>query len=199
MKEGGGTIMTIMEMPERARSATRLPGEYLVAQFSEAAVCNHRTSRSRVQIGLLTQNRRESRLEPSREGQRRIERNTSLQSLAGDSLASRYHAWRGGSGRRYICSVFAIAADVPEANLPDYTDVVVLAVAGDENGARRCLSVFMRGTTADLVAQRRFVVAALEAGAVEWHIHLLAADGQQRRIVADDIIAGHMLEASKIR
>lgn len=193
MKGAGGTIMTIMEMPGQAR----LFGECPIVRFTEPFACDHRAFKGRTRFWAKT--RRESRLLPLRDGQRRIERNTPLQSLVGGSLASRFHAWRGVSGRRYVCSVFAIDPIDPEAGLPDYTDVVALAVARDESGARRCLSVFMRGATADLVAQKHFVAAALAAGAVEWHIHLLAAGKQERRLIADDILPGHMPDVSNVR
>lgn len=190
--------MTIMEMPGRVRSAARSPGEDVVGRFVEPLV-HHRASNSRSQVGFSGQDRPQSRLVPLRVAQRRPERNTPLQSLAGGSLASRFHAWRGGSGRRYVCSVFAVDPGDPEAGLPDYTDVIALAVARDDTDTRQCVSVFLRGATPDLVAQRRFVEAALAAGTVEWHIHLLVADSHQRRAAANDILSGHTPDASNIR
>jgi hypothetical protein len=189
--------MTIMEMPARVRSAARSSGECLVARVVEPLALSDRTSSSRAQSGFWAE-RPETRIAPARATQRRLERNTPLQSLAGGSLASRFHAWSGGSGRRYVCSVFAVDSGDPESGLPDYTEVIILAVARDETGTRQCVSVFLRGATADLVAQRQFVAAALAAGAVEWHVHLLVADAQQRRLVANDILSAHAPEASNV-
>ncbi len=125
--------------------------------------------------------------------------NAPLDSLAGGSLASRFHAWRGASGRRYIFSVFGADRSAPDAGLPDFAEAIALAVARDDRGSRRCVALCLNEATTDPATRQHFVAAALAAGAVEWHIHLLAEDPQQRRAIAKDIECGRFAEASTVR
>lgn len=192
--------MTIMEMPRRARSAARPSGGGLVARFFEPLLFSHRTFSGRVQLWSRAQERKpESKIAPARPAERITGSNAPLESLAGGSLASRFHAWRGASGRRYICSVFAADRADPEAGLPDFADAIAIAVARDGEGRRRCVSLFLSEAMTDAGARRHLIAAAMAAGAVEWHIHLLAADAQQRRAVARDIESDRFADASPIR
>lgn len=115
-------------------------------------------------------------------------RNAALESLAGDALAARFHAWRGNSGQRYICSVFPVTAE-PDAGLPDFTEAVVIAAACEDDGARRLVALRQCERGANPYARESFIIEALAAGASEWHIHLLASEEMQRRAAVADIDA----------
>jgi hypothetical protein len=115
-------------------------------------------------------------------------RNAALESLAGDALAARFHAWRGNSGQRYICSVFPVTAE-PDAGLPDFTEAVVIAAACEDDGTRRLVALRQCERGANPYARESFIIEALAAGASEWHVHLLASEEMQRRAAIADIDA----------
>jgi hypothetical protein len=112
---------------------------------------------------------------------------TALASLAGGDLAERFHAWRGRSGRRYICSVFPVDVRDGEAGLPDFAEAVVIAVKMDAAGQRRVVGFCQCEYGAGPVARHAFVSAAVAVGAQQWHVHLLTADPQKRRAAIEDI------------
>jgi hypothetical protein len=115
--------------------------------------------------------------------------NTSLASLAGGELSERFHAWRGRSGRRYICSVFPVDPHDKEGGLPDFAEAIVIAVKTDATGHRRVVGFCQSEHGAGPVARHAFVTAAVAAGAQQWHIHLLTADLDKRRAAIEDIEA----------
>lgn len=115
--------------------------------------------------------------------------NAPLESLSGDMLTARFHAWRGGSGRRYICSVFPVKPDEFDAGLPDFGGAVVIAVARNGDGRRRLVAIFQSEIGANAYARESFVIEALAEGAGEWHVHLLATQAAQRRVAIADIEA----------
>jgi hypothetical protein len=114
--------------------------------------------------------------------------NGPLTSLSGGSLAKRFHAWSGRSGRRYICSVFPVKADESEAGLPDFAGAIVIAVGIDAD-LRRPIAFFdstgEASETSDL--RHQFLGEALAASAREWHVHLLATDPEHRQLVKADL------------
>lgn len=120
--------------------------------------------------------------------QNAVPSNGPLTCLSGGSLAKRFHAWSGRSGRRYICSVFPVKADEPEAGLPDFAGAIVIAVGIDAD-LRRPLAFFdftgEASETCDL--RRTFLGEALAASAREWHVHLLATDPEHRQLVKADL------------
>jgi hypothetical protein len=104
-------------------------------------------------------------------------REMALRSRA-DGADQRFTAWRGRSGRRYVATAYPI--DSVEAL--SFEDAVLLAVSAD----RRLLG---RGETgpfgghASVMAWREAMRAA---GAVEVHVHLIAATTEDRqRALAD--------------
>jgi hypothetical protein len=115
-------------------------------------------------------------------------RDAALESLAGGALAARFHAWRGSSGQRYICSVFPVTGD-PDVGLPDFTEAVVIAAAYENDRTRRLVAVRQCEKGANPYARESFIIEALAAGASEWHIHLLASEETQRRAAIADIDA----------
>lgn len=115
--------------------------------------------------------------------------NAPLESLAGSALAARFHAWHGRSGRRYVCSVFPIKLAEPDFGLPDFGEGVVIAAAIKGDGTRALLSIWHYEAGAKPSVRNSFIAQALAAGAAEWHVHLLAAGGVQRRGLVADIRA----------
>lgn len=115
--------------------------------------------------------------------------NTGLASLAGGDLAARFHAWRGRSGRRYICSVFLVDPQAGDAGLPEFAEAIVIAVGQDIGGERRVVAFLQCEHGATALARQAFVAAALKAGAQQWHVHLLTANPQKRRAAIEDIEA----------
>jgi hypothetical protein len=115
-------------------------------------------------------------------------REAPLGCLAGASLASRFHSWRGASGRRYICSVFPVRDDAELGGLPDFESAIALAVSRDGRGRRRRLAVLdLCWRDGRFAGDWQAAGDALGAGASEWHIHLLAEDGDARSAAIADI------------
>ncbi len=115
--------------------------------------------------------------------------NTSLASLAGGDLAERFHSWRGRSGRRYICSVFRVEHHSADAGLPDFEAAIAIAVKTDVLGNRQVVGFCQCEHGFGPVARNAFVMAAIAAGAQQWHVHLLTADPQKRLAAIEDIEA----------
>ena len=181
--------MMITEVPGQVRAVARLSRSGFVSRFLQPLLSNHRKIASRVQPPSP---RRQShgqgkKNEPIQSAKQSPGSNAPLQSLAGESLAAHFHAWRGASGRRYICSVFPADVDASDAGLPDFVDAIAMAVAREPGGGRRCLSLLHNDATSDPAIRRAFVTEGLAKGAIEWHIHLLATEPWQRHAVATDI------------
>jgi hypothetical protein len=191
--------MMIMEMPRRVRMTARLSGGGLVARFFEPWFFRHRKFSGRVQLSARAPEKKpESEIAPVWPADRITGSNAPLESLAGRTLSARFHAWHGASGQRYICSVFPADCADPDAGLPDFADAITLAVACDNAGQRRCVSLTLSEAMTDIAARQHFIAAGLAAGVVEWHVHLLAAEVQQRHAVAQDIESGCFAEAASI-
>jgi hypothetical protein len=121
-----------------------------------------------------------------------------LACLAGGALASRFHAWYGLSGRRYICSVFPVVEEAAAGGLPEFEAGIVIATAKDRRGQRRALAAFELSWDGESVKHKGQIDAALKAGASEWHVHLLAESLAQRRASLADL-AGLALNSSEAR
>jgi hypothetical protein len=98
-----------------------------------------------------------------REENRRGEALSSLEQAG--SLRDRFYAWRGRSGRRYVCSVFRCEED---RFLADLAAGVVIGVARDAGGTVRPVCVASAPATGGFRALRE---RAREAGVAEWHVH----------------------------
>ncbi len=94
-----------------------------------------------------------------------------LRIACGPALAQRFHVWRGTSGRRYVVSAYA------PSTVPDYRDVIALAVGRGRNGRLAILGAAVTGEDP----------VALFPGAEEIHLHLLAQDPTARRVVLADL------------
>jgi hypothetical protein len=92
-------------------------------------------------------------------------------------LRGRFFSWRGGSGQRYVCSVFQRGE---EAFVSDVESGVIIGVARD-GAAARPVCVFgarqngMRPTLRDL---------GRELGVTEWHVHFCEGSEAARDLAA---------------
>jgi hypothetical protein len=119
---------------------------------------------------------------------RRSGANAPLVCLAGGALASRFHAWRGESGRRYVCSVFPARSEAVLGGMPEFDAAVAIAVRIDAAGRRSRLAVFeLSWRNGRFQGDVERLEKTLAAGICEWHIHLLAESQQARRLAIADL------------
>lgn len=131
------------------------------------------------------------RLQGSRRRSVSIKANAPLGCLSGGALASRFHAWHGHSGRRYVCSVYPVDRKDASAGLPEFDDAVVIAVAFDGRRERFRITIFEASRQDGRLAHGGDAVdTALAAGGQEWHVHLLATNGDARHAVIHDLESG---------
>ena len=105
-----------------------------------------------------------------------------LLALEGQSLSGRFHGWRGASGQRYICTVFA----TPEA-AGACLQAIVIAVARQSSGACEPVMIGQTGALPDCFALGSLVAQARGLGANEWHVHLIARSRAQRSAAIADL------------
>jgi hypothetical protein len=127
-------------------------------------------------------------------GRRRFastEANAPLGCLTGGALASRFHGWHGGSGQRYVCSVYPVLCGEPQGGLPDLDDAVVIAVACGRGRERSRVAIFEAcWRDGELARESEATLAAVAREASEWHIHLLAESPEARRAAIRDLETG---------
>lgn len=105
-----------------------------------------------------------------------------LASLMRTGLDKLFHSWLGASGRRYICSVYALG----EAPAFDCRRAVIAAVRRDVSGA--ALLFAFEPSDGEAADDLRFwTQRARASGANEWHVHLLAETPQDRACVLEDL------------
>lgn len=97
------------------------------------------------------------------------------------TLTQPFHYWRGGSGRRYLHTVFSLI-DCPEMAKANY-----ILVHRGPGGARRALAVGQTVADAASLNLARLRHQGARLGANEIHIHLLAEDHAERDAVAADL------------
>lgn len=133
-----------------------------------------------------------------------------LRAVAGLAFARTLGAWRGRSGRRYVVCVRRLdaaaaarmhdlaegldLADAGEADLADSDlgdadlgDAVVIAVARGQDGAGRVVAVASAGRLLARGRRRAWLTGLARRGAVELHLHRLAASEAERRAIAADL------------
>jgi hypothetical protein len=184
--------MMIAAIRQQALDPGRSLAEELCFRFLPGSACGAaQAAASKLRLDFYARHQDKAEFAPAAEraSPRGKNSNAALESLAGGALAGRFHAWHGGSGRRYICTVFPVNHADPEAGLPDFSGAVVIAVACEANGARWPVAFCQCETGANPYAREPFVIDALAGGASEWHVHLLATEMTQRRAVIADIEA----------
>ncbi len=114
--------------------------------------------------------------------------NRPLASLSRTGLEKLFHNWLGASGRRYICSVYAVGAPP----VFDRSRAVVAAVRRDAAESRIAF-VFAANPDDDDFAF--WTARARACGACEWHVHLLAETPEARASVLRDMEPARRLAA----
>jgi hypothetical protein len=100
------------------------------------------------------QNVEAERLQGARRRSVSVKANAPLGCLTGGALASRFHAWHGHSGLRYVCSVYPVDQKDASAGLPELGDSVVIGVAFDANASAWRFSKPAGGMAVSLVGAR---------------------------------------------
>ena len=109
-------------------------------------------------------------------------RGEALPSLAdSQGLRDRFYAWRGKSGRRYVCSVFRSGE---EGFIAGVTDGAIVGVARTDAAARPVCVIAARHS----LATQALRAMGRELGVVEWHVHF---SGEADNVVAD--LSGSLL------
>lgn len=109
-------------------------------------------------------------------------RELALRSLS-SAHTSRFAAWRGRSGRRYVTSSFAIG----DNDALSFADSVLIAV----DHSRTIVAVRDAGPWGLEAAVLRWRDEVEAAGATEIHVHLIAATGEDRRKAVADLTPVH--------
>ncbi len=102
---------------------------------------------------------------------------------AGD-LAGRFHFWSGASGRRYVHTVYSLI-ECPAVPAGNY-----ILVHRDAEGRRLVLAVGRVGHAAGSLNLAEIRRRGAELGANEVHIHLLAPNAKQSRLIETDLRSG---------
>lgn len=118
-----------------------------------------------------------------------------LRAVAGLAFARTLGAWRGRSGRRYVVCVRRLEGadrdlvDVGEADFgdADLGDAVLIAVARGDDGAGRVVAVASAGRLLARRRRRAWLTGLARRGAIELHLHRLAASEAERRAIAADL------------
>jgi hypothetical protein len=120
-----------------------------------------------------------------------------LAALSQTGLERLFHSWRGVSGRRYICSVY----DVDQPPAFDSSRAVVIAVRRDAAMEASIAFVFQPETLAEGAEDSLglWTLRARQCGAREWHVHLLAASADERKLAARDLSASARRDGVRIR
>lgn len=97
--------------------------------------------------------------------------------LAAAGLGSRFHAWRGASGRRYLVTVHDVAAP------PAYPGAIVVLARREADGTRVALWAGRSPASGAALAR---LAQMKRAGEV--HVHLIAESAEARAAVEADLV-----------
>lgn len=104
---------------------------------------------------------------------------------AGDALSDEFAFWTGASGERYVHSVYALTW------CPELPDGNYLLVHRGEDGTRRVLNVGRMSRHSPSLNLAELRQKGADLGANEVHVHLLARDAKQAKLIAFDLRAIH--------
>lgn len=99
-------------------------------------------------------------------------------------LAGRFHFWSGASGRRYVHTIYNLI-ECPAIPAGNY-----VLVHRDGEGRRLVLAVGRVGHAAASLNLAEIRRRGAELGANEVHVHLLAPNAKQSRLIETDLRAG---------
>jgi len=117
-----------------------------------------------------------------------------LAALSQTGLERLFHSWRGASGHRYICSVY----DVDQPPAFDCSRAVVIAVRRDAAGEASIAFVFQPDAQDGVQdSLGLWTLRARQCGAREWHVHLLAASAEERKLATRDLSSSARREPVK--
>jgi hypothetical protein len=105
-----------------------------------------------------------------------------LAALDRTGLEDLFRVWAGASGRRYICSVYALG----EPPAFDCGRAIVAAVRKSAAGSA-IIFVFQPDAGDEADDLRCWAQKARQRGATEWHVHLLADSPAARKLAARDL------------
>ena len=121
-------------------------------------------------------------------GASEIVRDHALSGLVGSSVADRFRAWTGRSGRRYVFSVFPIVGPPADLDhLPLVDESVALGVQRSGSGTRTVLWAAGTGDCPVTFLESDRMRALHALGRCELHLHLLAGSRDERRTVLADL------------
>jgi hypothetical protein len=101
-------------------------------------------------------------------------------------LHQRFLFWHGASGGRYVHTVYGLA-ECPELGPANY--ILVRSLADGRRKALRIGRVTHEAPALNLAEIRRF---GAELGADEVHVHLLARDATEAKVIEFDLLAGQL-------
>jgi len=101
-------------------------------------------------------------------------------------FTERFHFWTGASGKRYIHTVYRLT-DCPPLSTGNY-----ILVKRADNGERTLLAVGRAEHAASSLNLAEIRQKGASLGANEVHIHLLAENAKQMKLVEFDLRAGQL-------
>ncbi len=99
-------------------------------------------------------------------------------------IAERFHFWNGASGRRYVHTIYSLV-ECPAIPSGNY-----ILVHRDEEGRRLVLSIGRVGNAAASLNLAEIRRRGADLGANEVHVHLLAPNAKQSRLIETDLRSG---------
>jgi hypothetical protein len=114
--------------------------------------------------------------------------NRPLASLWRTGLEKLFHNWLGASGRRYVCSVYAVGA-------PPVFDKGRAVVAAVRRDGVQCRIAFVFAPNPDDDDFVFWTARARACGACAWHVHLLAETPEARAAILNDLQPARRLAA----
>lgn len=118
--------------------------------------------------------------------QRPVAMHEAAQLGGAEDLANRFHFWTGGTGRRYVHTVYSLV-ECPALASGNY-----ILVRRDENGGRAVLSIGSASHDAASLNLADIRRRGAELGANEVHIHLLAGTSKASKLVEFDLRSGQI-------
>lgn len=104
-------------------------------------------------------------------------------------VSERFHFWVGASGQRYVHTVYSLI-DCPAVPAANY-----LLVRRDASGVCHALSVGRVSEEAPSLNLARIRQLGASLGATEVHVHLLAGNARQGKLIEFDLKSGQLGES----
>jgi hypothetical protein len=106
-------------------------------------------------------------------------------------VSERFHFWHGASGQRYVHTVYNLI-DCPAIPAANY-----LLVRRDASGVCHALSVGRVAEDAPSLNLAQLRQQGANLGATEVHIHLLAGNARQGKLIEFDLRSGQLGEGTQ--